>query len=552
MKFRSALAVMLIAGGLGLADLLAVSAEEQRGDSVRVPSDETVFASDSPFEPLPDLRTTIDAVGTPDSEPAIPTPIDSRRVSPPSMPTDGVAASDSEGELSIDRVEPRVEIQQSAPERIKPGEPVPITISVVNVGSTTVDNVVVTNPIPQDCTLLVADPMPREGDGPLVWSLGRLQVGQRFQIHLQLATTPRFERASVRNAPTVSFEAGVVATTKVVAPKLILAITGAEKGVVGEPITLSISVANVGNAPAEGVLFRNHIPDGLLHPYGPSLENEIGYLEVGETRRVNLTLTPTKSGKIVNTVVVDGRGIKPVKRTVVFEIEEVQLALQATGPSQRYVNRTCQYEFTIKHEGSTPARNVRIDTALPEGIVFADASDDGQYDAEANAVFWAFDSVEPGATKTVALTGVATKIGEQVVRAVMTTAPGASPREARCLTEVRGVSAFRMEVRDLEDPIEVGAETIYEVRVVNQGTIEATNIRVVLTIPPEMEATAADGPDGPNGPISQTLEEGALSFDPVPTLAPKESVTFQVKVRGNAKGDCRMKVTLTTDQLQTS
>ena len=47
---------------------------------------------------------------------------------------------------------------------------------------------------------------------------------------------------------------------------------------------------------------------------------------------------------------------------------------------------------------------------------------------------------------------------------------------------VEGLAAIMFEVRDSEDPIEVGGETSYEIRVVNQGTKAATNVQVVVDL----------------------------------------------------------------------
>jgi uncharacterized repeat protein (TIGR01451 family) len=36
---------------------------------------------------------------------------------------------------------------------------------------------------------------------------------------------------------------------------------------------------------------------------------------------------------------------------------------------------------------------------------------------------------------------------------------------------------------DLDDPVEVGRETVYEIRVVNRGNAACINVQIVATVP---------------------------------------------------------------------
>ncbi len=47
---------------------------------------------------------------------------------------------------------------------------------------------------------------------------------------------------------------------------------------------------------------------------------------------------------------------------------------------------------------------------------------------------------------------------------------------------------------DTEDPIEVGGETAYEIRITNTGSKTETDIKLVATMPDKMEFKNAQGP----------------------------------------------------------
>ena len=77
--------------------------------------------------------------------------------------------------------------------------------------------------------------------------------------------------------------------------------------------------------------------------------------------------------------------------------------------------------------------------------------------------------------------------------------PGSKPAgrvlEAKAETAVKaeGVAAVRFDVKGLENPVEVGKEAIYEIRVTNQGTGACTNVQLMAAM---AEDTTSSGPTG--------------------------------------------------------
>ncbi len=110
---------------------------------------------------------------------------------------------------------------------------------------------------------------------------------------------------------------------------------------------------------------------------------------------------------------------------------------------------------------------------------------------------------------------------------------------------VEGISALFFEVADMDDPIEVGGQTMYEIRVVNQGSKEATNVQLAAELPPGLQPVAAEGP------TRHGIESGRVVFAPLPRLAPKADTTYRIRVQGVQPGDLRMKVQVVTDEIRT-
>ena len=96
----------------------------------------------------------------------------------------------------------------------------------------------------------------------------------------------------------------------------------------------------------------------------------------------------------------------------------------------------------------------------------------------------------------------------------------------------------------LEDPVEVGKEAVYEIRVVNQGTGPCTNVQIVADMP---ETTMAVGSTGPtNGKIVGQQ----IIFEPIAQFGVKAEAVFRVRVKGTQPGDFRFRVRMTCDQIR--
>ncbi len=91
--------------------------------------------------------------------------------------------------------------------------------------------------------------------------------------------------------------------------------------------------------------------------------------------------------------------------------------------------------------------------------------------------------------------------------------------------KAEGVAAIKFEVTDLEDPVEVGKEAVYEIRVTNQGTGNCTNVQLVAAL---AEGTTYTGSSGP----TQVKAQGQhLIFDPIQQLGVKGEVVYRVRVQ---------------------
>lgn len=59
---------------------------------------------------------------------------------------------------------------------------------------------------------------------------------------------------------------------------------------------------------------------------------------------------------------------------------------------------------------------------------------------------------------------------------------------------IDGIAALLYTLTDKVDPIEIDGQTKYEIKVINQGSKEASNVRIAAATPDGLQAVEATGP----------------------------------------------------------
>jgi uncharacterized repeat protein (TIGR01451 family) len=325
-------------------------------------------------------------------------------------------------------------------------------------------------------------------------------------------------------------------------PQLAIRMTAPDKVMIGEEQRVKIELRNPGSGDASGVMLFENVPENVRHAAGPALEFEIGTLRAGETRELELILTAEKAGKVVNVLTARADGNLQVQQQVEFEVIAPGLDVQVKGPERRYLERPATYEVSVENPGTAPAHDVQIITKLPKGMRFVRANNMGEYDAASHAVYWSLAQLPEGESGTVELVTMPVETGPQTLEVESRAGQGLVDQTRQQIL-VEGLAAIMFELRDLEDPIEVGGETGYEIRVVNQGTKAATNVQVAIHLPPGMQVVSAEGETPYN------TQGGVVVFEPLPQLAPKADTLYKLRTQGLQSGDQRVTVEVNTDDL---
>lgn len=435
--------------------------------------------------------------------------------------------------------QPVVLVEKTAPDEMQVGKLAVVQLRVHCVGAVPAWDVVVTDRVPAGTQLVEARPPPQPGpQGELVWHLGTLQPQDEVSITLHLMPQQEGEIGS-----TAVVQYAAVASSRSICTRPLLAIEhrAPPKVLIGQTLTMGITVSNPGTGPATGVRIEEDVPEGLSHVAGSQLEYEVGVLRPGESRHLELVLRAERAGRVENVIRVVGDGNLHAEHRVQLEVIAPQLAVAVEGPRRRFLQRQATYTVQVANPGTAAAQDVELVAFLPRGMKFVQADAHGQYDPADHAVYWSLAELPPAKAGMVKLTTLPVEPGEQRLKVEGRAGLGLAAVQEQ-VVQVEQAAELLHTVKDLDEVIELGSETTYEIRVTNVGTKAATNVRLQVQMPPGMAALHGDGPTRASGDAAQVV------FEPLPRLLPQEEVIYRVQVQGRQPGDHLVRVLLASDE----
>ena len=447
------------------------------------------------------------------------------------------ATTDSPGERRLEGAQtPSIIIQKRAPAEVKVGKPAAFIINVRNVGSVEALDVEVHDRIPAGMRLADASPAPQIQGNLLMWQIGSMPAGDERTITLQLIPEQEGELGSVAR---VSFEAA--ASVRTIATRAVLKVEqqAPKQVLIGQQVEIALQLSNTGSGKATNIEIWEDVPTGLSHPEGPQLKQNIGTLMPGEVRTDSLFLKAEKAGTIQNTVRLVGDDGLSTEETIAIEVIAPQLQVSLQGPSRRFLERQAKYELNVANAGTAAATNVEISVQLSRGFTFVSTDYEGQYDPNRHAVFWSLAQLPAGANGIVPLTLLPVETGEQVIKISANADLSELAQTERKMT-VEGFADLSFSITNPKGPIEIGAETTYDIVVQNSGSKPDTNIRVQMQLPTGLELISVDGDAGTDG-------NGLVAFQPKAQLAPGQEFKYRVRARGTAAGTHIVKAVVVSD-----
>ena len=167
------------------------------------------------------------------------------------------------------------------------------------------------------------------------------------------------------------------------------------------------------------------------------------------------------------------------------------------------------------------------------------------------SLVWQLDRLPPGQTMRYQIRcQCVSAVARACNRATVTSAEGARATDDACLEitgtaspappapppSAAGTSKLSVDVADLVEPVAVGGATTYQVKVTNAGQVADSQVVLTVTLPAEMTPLGV----GPQGLTKATILNKTVRFDPVASLVPGETLTYQIQARADRQGQARV------------
>lgn len=253
---------------------------------------------------------------------------------------------------------------------------------------------------------------------------------------------------------------------------------------VGQEATFEITVRNVGDVIARGVVVTDRIPQGtrfvdaspeFSQTSDQALAWQLGDIDPGDRSTITLKLMPTEEGEIGSVAQLSFQAQASV-RTV---STKPGLIIKHSGPEKVLVGENVVFNIVLSNPGTGVATGVVIEEDVPEGLAHL----------AGNALEYEVGTLRPGEEKPLQLILKADKAG--IVKNLLR-ASGDAGLEASHESTLEVIApALQLAIggpkmRYLE------REVTYEIAMANPGTATAYDVELVTTLPRGLKFVSAD------------------------------------------------------------
>jgi uncharacterized repeat protein (TIGR01451 family) len=448
----------------------------------------------------------------------------------PAAPSAEVAQEPS---VLIDHKSPQLSVETIGPRKIAVGKEAAYEVVLQNSGEQAAEEVAVTVGLPDWADVAGASASTGEVAAaaadhsvPCRWTLRRVEAHSKEKLTLRII--PRqskpFELAvhwDFKQAPSQ-------ALIEVQEPKLAMRLDGPREVLFGKKEMYQLKLSNGGNGPAENVtLTLLPLSGGDTQP----VAHRLGTIPAGDQRTIEVELTARQPGKVVIRVEANGDGGAHVDLAESVLVHRGALQVEVEGPAVQFVGTPAGYTVAVRNPGDAPARNVKVTAKLPTGTKFLSGSDGAAADnaADGGRVHWTLERLEPGERRILQMKCALALSGLNRLE-IASAAEDDLAASATAVTRVEATADLRLEIKEPDGPVPVGAEAVYELHIRNRGTKAAENVEVLSYFSHGVEPFFATGQ-------SNHITPGQVVFDMVPAIAPATELVLTIKAKADLAGN---------------
>ena len=313
----------------------------------------------------------------------------------------------------------RLHLEGASPQQARVGQEVKLGFKITNVGTTTAQNVVLRDLLPET--------LRHPGGNDLEYTVGELAPGKSTDVELTVtAAAPgrAVNRATV-TADGAKSQESQLEMQIVNGSKLAVNRTGPKHHYLNRPAIFTTTITNQGDQPMAGATIIERIPDGVdctqASKGGTYDEKQrtvtwrFDAIAPGQSAAVRLALVPRIRGAVNGVVrVVDGEG-NYADTQVALNVEGLSVLSLALADSIGPVGVGEQTQFTVRlsNRGNEVATNAVVTIRLPQELSFVQGKGPITYRHTAGEVeFGAIPRLEPGAEAQFTITAAGAAAGD--------------------------------------------------------------------------------------------------------------------------------------------
>jgi uncharacterized repeat protein (TIGR01451 family) len=414
----------------------------------------------------------------------------------------------------------------------------PLTYQLVlrNVGSVTAQDVVVRASVSANAEYISSTPAGQPAESEVRWLVGKIEPKEERRLMLRLRP---IQAGAIDCRAMVNFSASTVTRVDVTEPMLKIACDAPSAVTVGETVHYAITVRNTGNGIAEHVVLRPRLPEGLRLKPGSAAEVTLGRLLPGQTQTHEIAAVVTQRGEWSAEIAAITAAEMSTSVTHTLTARQPELQVEIEGPPLRFVARPARYRLLLRNAGDGVARGVAVRALVPPGLEFMQATAGGTYDPTSRSVLWMLGEAAPAAERDLEVTLNGVEPGQWVLD-VSARADQCVPGTARKAVQVQAIASLGMEIAEHDNPIEIGGQTIYEIRLQSRGSKASEDVRLSVQLGDGLQVTHVDAPTG------HQVTAGEISFESIATLPPQGTAIFRITLKALQAGKQRVRARLSS------
>lgn len=405
-------------------------------------------------------------------------------------------------------------------------------------------NVCVIGKTPDGTTYLKSEPAATVEGSKLTWNFDYLKKDSVVPLKVWFRAD---REGQVVSCFTFTALPAWCAPTNVGRASLVIVKTGPALAALGSTISYTIRVTNSGSAMAREIVVTDQLPEGLNHESGQRTITFPAFdLEPGASRELTVTVTAAQRGRFCNTATAASSNAGTASAEACTVVQQQSLDLVVTCQKELFLGHSAKSGIILKNPGDTKLTNVVVTAEFPTALKFLGSDCGFEKGADGTSAVWNIGDLDANSEKACEIQTISKAAGEVCLKVSVSTAEGISKSES-CCTNWRGFAALLLEVVDDPDPLLIATaeETVYTIRVTNQGTAADRDINIRGVVPPELEAVSIQGS------TEGTINGKEFTFAPYPVLAPKQVIEWKMNCKAVKVGDARIKFFLTSELLKT-